>query len=160
MGYLLAWAGFGVLASAAQWTLARAAAQMQTSAFTGESALVAGALLTLAGLYQFSRLKDLCLTECRSPMLFFLARWRPGFNGATYLGLRHGVHCVGCCWALMALMLLAGAMNIGWTAALGAVMLIEKTHVAGRVIGRAVGVVLVLCGGTLLATALLKGGLP
>jgi len=120
---------------------------------------VTDGVLLLAGFYQFSRLKDLCLTPCRSPMMFFLARWRDGPGGALYLGLRHGMHCVGCCWALMALMLLAGAMNIGWMAALTAVMLIEKTFSAGRAIGRAVGLVLVLCGSTLVGAALSKGDL-
>jgi len=156
-GYLVAWFGFGVLATGAQWILARVTAQ--TAPFAGESSLIAGGVLLLAGFYQFSRLKDLCLTQCRSPMMFFLARWRDGPGGALYLGLRHGMHCVGCCWALMALMLLAGAMNIGWMAALTAVMLIEKTFSAGRAIGRAVGLVLVLCGSTLVGAALIKGDL-
>ena len=71
-------------------------------------------------------------------------------RGALYLGLRHGAHCVGCCWALMALMLGVGTMNIGWTAALTAVMLAEKVLPGGRLIGRAVGLALIVWGGALL----------
>ena len=109
-----------------------------------------------AGLYQFSTIKDRCLTQCRSPMTFFLAHWRDGVSGALALGWRHGMHCVGCCWALMALMLAAGSMNLAWTAALAIVMLAEKVLPAGRSVARIVGVALI-CGALVLAGTWIAG---
>ena len=147
-GYLMTWWAFGALATAAQWALAFTTRGMPGLAAGGS---VAGALLLIAGLYQFSSLKDLCLTRCRSPLAFFLAHWREGTRGALYLGLRHGAHCVGCCWALMALMLGVGTMSIGWTGALTALMLAEKVLPGGRLLGRAVGLALIAWGGVLLA---------
>jgi predicted metal-binding membrane protein len=148
-GYLAAWWGFGALATVTQWSLASAA--MRIPPFAAEGPAVGGVLLLVAGLYQFSALKDRCLTQCRSPLSFFLAHWRSGSLGAARMGLRHGMYCVGCCWALMALMLFAGTMNIAWTAALTALMLAEKLIPGGPVIGRAVGVGLFVWGGVLLA---------
>ena len=150
-GYLAVWWGFGALATAAQWGLAVAATGIP--GFRAEGPLFGGALLVVAGLYQFSALKNLCLTRCRSPLTFFLTHWREGTRGAVYLGVRHGMHCVGCCWALMALMLCAGTMNVAWTAALTALMLAEKVLPRGLLIGRAVGVGLIAWGGALLASA-------
>lgn len=152
LGYLSAWGGFGVLATGTQWGLDTA--MLRVAAFNAGRPLLGGALLIGAGLYQFSALKDLCLTQCRSPMAFFLAHWRAGIRGASYLGLRHGLHCVGCCWALMALMLLAGTMNLAWVAGLTALMLAEKLAPAGRVTGRGVGVALVFWGGALIGSSL------
>jgi predicted metal-binding membrane protein len=150
-GYLAAWFLFGALATAAQWSLATLA--QHAPAFASHSPVFGGVLLVGAGLYQFSALKQSCLTQCRSPMMFFLAHWREGTAGAFQLGLRHGAHCVGCCWALMALMLIAGMMSLGWTAALTALMLAEKILPGGAVIGRVVGIALVAWGGVLLASA-------
>jgi predicted metal-binding membrane protein len=150
-GYLCVWWGFGTLATGAQASLAYAAVRLP--AFTAAGPAVGGVLLLVAGLYQFSALKDLCLTQCRSPLSFFLAHWHAGSWGAFRMGVRHGAHCVGCCWALMALMLCAGTMNVAWTAALTALMLAEKVIPGGRVIGRAVGVALIGWGGALLVPA-------
>ncbi|MBS0393279.1 MAG: DUF2182 domain-containing protein [Proteobacteria bacterium] len=144
LGYLAAWSLFSVGATIAQWALTSATVRMP--ALQAHAGLAAGALLLLAGGYQFSALKDRCLSECRSPLAFFLAHWRDGTMAAGRLGLRHGLHCVGCCWALMALMLAAGAMNLAWTAALTVLMLAEKTLPAGRLVARAAGVALI-CGG-------------
>jgi predicted metal-binding membrane protein len=134
----------------AQWALVTAAVGIR--GLRANNPWFGGALLVGAGLYQFSALKDLCLTQCRSPLAFFLTHWRDGTRGALYLGVRHGIHCVGCCWALMALMLVAGAMNITWTAVLTALMLAEKMLPGGRVVGRVVGVGLFIWGGALLAS--------
>ena len=156
-GYLVVWVAFGLLATAAQWMLT-AAMQHATPAdpaplHAGGSTTLAGLLLVVAGLYQFSALKASCLRQCRSPVAFFLANWRAGFRGAFALGQRHGLHCLGCCWALMALMLIGGAMSLRWTALLTALVLAEKVAPAGLVIGRAVGLGLVGWGGALLALA-------
>jgi predicted metal-binding membrane protein len=158
LGYLLAWWGFATLATLAQWGIATAA--LHFSLLDSERSLLGGAVLTAAGLYQFSALKELCLAKCRSPIAFFLTQWRDGARGAIHLGLRHGIHCVGCCWALMALMLFAGTMSIGWTAGLGAVMLAEKIAPAGRTAASAFGVGLIVSGGVLIASASLGGELP
>jgi predicted metal-binding membrane protein len=152
-GYLAVWAGFGLLATAAQWVLAMLAQQAPDLHAEGSPAL-AGGLLVVAGLYQFSALKARCLRQCRSPLAFFLAHWRAGVRGAFELGQRHGLHCLGCCWALMALMLIGGAMNLAWMALLTALLLAEKFAPAGPLIGRVVGLGLVGWGGVLLATAI------
>lgn len=150
-GYLTVWAGFAMLATAAQWALAGLANRLPVFHASGQA--FGGALLVAAGVYQFSALKERCLTQCRSPLAFFLAHWRAGTRGAFHLGQRHGVHCLGCCWALMTLMLIGGAMSLAWTAALAAVMLFEKAAPGGRVFGRAVGAGLIGWGGALLGAA-------
>ena len=152
-GYLVVWAGFGLLASAVQWSLAALAPRAAALQVHGSSAL-AGGLLVTAGLYQFSALKGRCLARCRSPLAYFLAHWREGVRGAFELGRRHGVHCLGCCWALMALMLIGGAMSLAWTAALAALMLAEKLAPRGALIGRLVGAGLIGWGGALWTVAL------
>lgn len=155
LGYLLTWWAFGAVATVAQWGLTSAA--LHIPAINSDRPLLYGLLLTAAGLYQFSALKDVCLTQCRSPMMFFLAHWREGLRGATYLGVRHGLHCVGCCWALMALMLLAGAMNLACTAVLTMLMLVEKLAPAGRALARVIGCALILTGGALIAFTFFRG---
>jgi len=151
-GYLGIWVAFGLLATAAQWLLGLLP-HGAPAAHAGGSTTLAGLLLVVAGLYQFSALKTNCLTECRSPLAFFLAHWRAGFRGAFALGQRHGLHCLGCCWALMSLMLIGGAMSLKWTALLTALVLAEKVAPAGPLIGRAVGLGLVGWGGALLTVA-------
>jgi predicted metal-binding membrane protein len=142
-GYLLVWSLFGLAAALAQIALA------QAGAAEGGAAL-AGALLILAGLWQRSALKAACLAACRAPMAFFLQHWREGTAGALAMGARHGALCVGCCWALMALMLGFGAMNLLWMAALGAVMLAEKTLPGADRLARPLGACAIALGGALL----------
>jgi predicted metal-binding membrane protein len=151
-GYLLAWWGFGVAATGMQWVLAGALRGSMT--FRAEYWVFAGMLVVASGAYQFSALKDLCLTQCRNPVMFFLANWRDGLRGAMSLGLRHGLYCIGCCWALMALMLLAGTMSLGWMAALGVVMLLEKVTPGKRIVSGTVGVALIVGGAVLIGMAL------
>lgn len=153
-GYLCTWSGFGVLAATIQSGFATLAQRFPV--LDGHRPLLGGAVLVGVGLYQFSSLKEVCLTQCRSPLGFFLAHWRDGARGAMYLGLRHGIHCVGCCWALMSLMLLAGGMSIVWTVVLTAVMLIEKIVPAGRTVVRAIGIVLIVVGGVVMASDILR----
>jgi predicted metal-binding membrane protein len=90
-------------------------------------AVPASALLfLLAGLYQFSALKAACLRACQRPFSFFFLNWTDRAAGVFRLGLRQGLYCLGCCWAMMLLMFAAGAMNVAWMALLGLVMTIEK----------------------------------
>jgi predicted metal-binding membrane protein len=154
-GYLAVWTGFAALATAAQWgahTLSLAQlAELRPTA----SALLSGALLAAAGLFQWTPLKRACLALCRSPQGFFITEWRDGLRGAWHMGLKHGLVCVGCCWLLMTLLLLTGAMNLLWMAGLTAFILVEKIAPAGAWLSRAGGGLLLGAGLLLAAGALL-----
>ena len=103
-----------------------------------------------AGVYQFSPLKRACLTQCRSPVNFLTAHWRPGVAGSFLLGMRHGIYCVGCCWLLMALLFVGGIMNLIWIAALSLIVFVEKILPGGERVGRVLGVVLIAWAGVTL----------
>ena len=106
--------------------------------------MISAIVLAGAGLYQFSSIKDRCLSQCRSPRTFVYARWR-GRNpvsDAFQLGIGHGRFCVGCCAALMMLTFAVGIGSLGWMLALAAVMTVEKVAPWGRRIVRPVGVAL------------------
>jgi len=148
-GYLIAWAGFAVVAGSAQATLG---GEIATFAAALPQAALAGGLLVLAGLYQLTPLKQACLTLCRNPLAFFISHWREGIGGALRMGLHHGLVCIGCCWALMGLMFLTGAMNLAWMAALGLVMLLEKTAPGAARGGRLTGLAMALAGAALIVT--------
>lgn len=143
-GYLAAWIVFGVLAATAQWVLY--SSNLMTSAMGQATPILAGALLIAAGVFQWTGLKSACLTRCQSPLNFLLNEWRPGSHGALMMGLRHGVFCVGCCWALMLLMFVGGVMNLVWMAAIALYMLVEKIIPPLRGLGTLTGAPLVLAG--------------
>jgi predicted metal-binding membrane protein len=140
LGYLLAWAAFAVLAALGQSLLHSAA--LLSPAMASTSPLLGGALLLLAGLYQWLPAKGACLSHCRSPLGFFSSEWREGVSGALMMGFRHGSYCVGCCWALMTLLFVAGVMNLAWVAVIAGFVLAEKVVPNGRVLGRVTGVLL------------------
>ena len=117
------------------------------------SPYLGGGLLVAAGVFQWTPLKRACLTECRSPMGFIMTEWREGPRGALVMGFRHGVYCVGCCWVLMALLFVAGVMNLVWVAAIATFVLVEKVVPAGERVGQVAGVVLVLAGVALMICA-------
>lgn len=152
-GYLLVWVGYSAGAALLQGTFHTAALLTPMGAST--SPLLAGGLLVIAGIFQWTPLKDVCLKGCRTPMGFLMAEWRPGRRGALVMGLRHGWTCALCCWATMALMFVLGVMNLLWMAALTALCLIEKVALAGDRVGRAAGVLLTGWGVWLIAGALL-----
>jgi predicted metal-binding membrane protein len=145
-GYLLAWAGFAATATLAQWALERAA--LLTPMMAAASHVFGGIVLIAAGLYQWTPLKDACLAQCQAP-LAFIQRYG-GFRGkplaALEMGLRHGAYCVGCCWALMALLFVGGIMNVLWIAALTVLVLLEKVLPAGWLIARIAGAVFLVLG--------------
>ena len=143
-GYLLAWTGFSAVATGAQWGLRGAA--LLSPAMASTSPVLGGALLVGAGVFQFSSLKHACLSHCRSPLGFVMAHWRQGAAGALRMGLEHGLYCVGCCWVLMALLFVAGVMNLLWVAAISILVLAEKVLPRGELIGRIAGVALALAG--------------
>jgi predicted metal-binding membrane protein len=142
MGYLLVWLAFAAAATTLYWGLERAglvSAMMMGS----QSRLLSGAGLMAAGLYQVSPLKNTCLAHCRAPTSFLSRHWRPHIMGALRLGAMHGAYCVGCCWMLMALLVVGGVMNLAWIAALAILVLIEKALPLGQWIGRAIGIALI-----------------
>ena len=137
-GYLLAWAVFSALASGLQWGFEKAGL-IEAAMMTVNSRLFAGAILILAGLYQLSAFKEACLTHCRSPAQFLAQHRRPGGLGAVRLGAHHGLFCLGCCWALMALLFVGGIMNLWWIVALALYVLAEKTLTHARWLTRGAG---------------------
>jgi predicted metal-binding membrane protein len=138
-GYALVWAGYSVLATAAQWGLHQGAL-ISAGGWSTSPYLSAGLLLT-AGAFQFTSLKYACLEKCRTPLGFFAYEWRPGPRGALTMGLRHGLYCVACCWAYMALMFVLGVMNVWWMLTLALFVVVEKLAPAPVLIGRVAGVV-------------------
>lgn len=151
LGYLVVWAGFSIVAAVMQWGLHAAA--LLSPMMTSTQTLLGGGLLIGAGVYQWVPLKHSCLRRCRSPLGFLLTEWREGAFGAFVMGLRHSLFCVGCCWALMALLFVTGVMNLVWVAAIAVFVLIEKIAPGGQWIARASGVLLVGYGLLLLAPA-------
>jgi predicted metal-binding membrane protein len=143
MGYIAVWLGFALAAAALQAMLSATA--LLDPALLLASGLLSGAVFLAAGTYQFSALKHACLTRCQRPFPFFFANWTARPMGLFRLGLRQGVYCVGCCWAMMLVMFAVGVMNVLWMAALGIVMAIEKTGTGIR-FTRAVGAALATIG--------------
>ena len=143
LAYLAVWTLFSALAATAQAGLVAAGLVPAMTLALGNVRL-AGALLLLAGLYQLSPLKRACLDQCRSPLSFIMRHSRPGPRGAWRLGLIHGLYCLGCCWALMALLFVGGVMNLAWIAALAILVLAEKVAPAPPTMRRLTGGGLVL----------------
>jgi predicted metal-binding membrane protein len=141
-GYLGAWAIFSAAATAAQFALDHAA--ILTGALRVPP-LAGAVLLAAAGIYQLTPLKNACLAHCRSPLGFFLTEWRDDTAGAFRMGLKHGSFCTGCCWMLMALLFVAGVMNLAWVAAISIFVLLEKVAPWGRAIAAAGGVAMLGC---------------
>ena len=142
--YLLAWSAFSVLATALQWLLQWI--DWVDPMIVSTSPLLTTLLLLIGGIYQFSRLKRTCLAKCRTPVAFLLGEWRPGVRGAFGMGWRHGLQCVGCCWALMALLFVGGVMNIAWIAALSVAVGIEKMAPRGEKLAHVLGAALIAAG--------------
>ena len=124
-GYLVMWAAFGALVYAAQQALVTLT---DANPVWGNARPYAGAgILAIAGVYQFTSLKKACLRKCRSPLDFLLQRWRgPGAFDALRLGVEHGAYCVGCCWGLMAVLVISGAMSLLWVVLMALIVFMEK----------------------------------
>ena len=129
-GYSVVWLGFALLATVAQLLFTRAA--LLDTGMASASALFSGAIFIGAGLYQFSALKHACLTQCRQPFPFFFAHWETTPRGVFRLGVKQGLFCLGCCWAMMVVMFAVGTMNVIWMAALAVVMTVEKITSGNR----------------------------
>ena len=136
-GYLLVWAAVGVVVLVVQSTL--------DSLVSPElRPLGVAAVLLAAGVYQFTPLKATCLRACQTPADFLVRHWRAGTLGALRLGLDHGLYCLGCCWALMAVLVAAGGMGLAWVALIALIVLVEKLAPRAVWFSRAVGVAFVL----------------
>jgi predicted metal-binding membrane protein len=133
-GYLLTWAFVGLAAYAVDMRLPD----------PGNG--VVAAVLIAAGIYQFTPLKSACLRRCRSPVDFLVTHWQAGRLGALRIGLEHGAYCVGCCWALMAVLVVAGAMGLVWVVAIAAAVAAEKLLPGGPWLGRLGGIALLVVG--------------
>jgi predicted metal-binding membrane protein len=133
-GYLLVWAAIGLTAYEVAMRL------------PDPSNRVVGAVLIGAGLYQLTPLKTACLKRCRNPVDFLVTHWHPGRVGALRLGVEHGAYCVGCCWALMGVLIVAGSMSLAWVVAIALVVAGEKLLPAGQLLGRLGGVGLLVAG--------------
>jgi predicted metal-binding membrane protein len=137
-GYLLAWTLVGLLA----FGVYLGSSVLMGTLSPRESAVVGGGALLLAGAYQLTRYKTVCLRHCRTP-LDFMMHWRSGSRGGLHMGLHHGLFCLGCCWGLMLVLLTVGVMNLVWMALVAAVIFIEKVLPFGWATAKVVGVVLV-----------------
>ena len=148
--YLGVWTGFALAATTAQLALGRFA--LLDPAMASASNTLGGALLIVAGLYQWTPLKHACLSQCQSPLLFIARHggFQKSISGALLLGGEHGLYCLGCCWALMAILFVGGVMNVAWIAALTAFALAEKIIPAGRLVSWIAGAVLTAAGVRLL----------
>ena len=145
-GYLIAWSGFSLAASSAQWVLERAA--LLTPMMESANAVLGAIVLIAAGIYQWSPIKEACLSYCQAPLTFIMRHggFRPDASAALTLGLRHGLYCIGCCWALMLLLFVGGVMNVLWITALAGLVLLEKASPFGKLISRIAGGVFVAGG--------------
>ncbi len=152
LGYVVVWSGFALMATLANWGLHIGG--LLSSMMGSATPIVGGSLLIAAGIFQWSPLKYVCLTHCRSPLGFLMSEWREGPKGALAMGLRHGTFCLGCCWVLMSLLFVLGVMNLLWIAALAAFVLIEKVAPAGHRLSRITGVLLVAWGAWMILVAL------
>jgi len=153
-GYLAIWIGFGIAAHTADWLLHEIVER--SSWLEARAWLIGAATLMIAGGFQFSRMKYRCLEKCRAPLTFVTEYWRGRHErrNAFFLGMHHGLFCVGCCWALMLLMFGVGVGNVAWMLGLGAVMAAEKNLSWGRKLSAPLGVALIGLGGLLLITNL------
>jgi predicted metal-binding membrane protein len=147
-GYLVVWGSFSVGATALQRGLSRL---LLLTPMMEPATPVAGAVvLLIAGLYQLTPLKRACLRACRSPLDFLMRDWRMGPSGAFQMGLRHGLYCLGCCWALMLLLFAGGVMNLAVIVALTAWVIVEKLAPFGEQSARVSGALLVVVAGWML----------
>jgi predicted metal-binding membrane protein len=144
LGYFVVWTGFAVVAllndAGVHWLADR------VPILDERPWLLAGGILVLAGAFQFSSLKEHCLDTCRDPLAFFLRGYAPGTHAAWKLGLRHGLFCLGCCWALMLTMFAVGMGSMVWMTALAGIMTIEKTTRYGKRLANPIGIALIAWG--------------
>ncbi|MGB0410751.1 MAG: DUF2182 domain-containing protein [Pikeienuella sp.] len=151
VSYFILWAAFSIGAAILQ--MVWRGSDYFTMGGTQATPIAAGVLLLIAGLYQFTPLKDACLKHCRHPLQYLLAHWKPGLAGAFPVGARHGLYCFGCCVAFMGLMFVFGAMNVWWMAVIALYFLAEKILPKAEIWGKLTGAGLTAAGIYMLATS-------
>lgn len=149
LGYGFVWTVFSAGAAAAQSTLHQMALLSPGMALL--SPRIGGWVMIAAGIYQVTQWKNACLTHCRSPLNFLMTHWREDNWGAFGIGVHHGAYCLGCCWALMAILFVMGVMNLAWVAALAAFVLLEKAGPHGTAVARISGTALIIYGIVMIA---------
>lgn len=153
-GYLLVWTAIGGLA----WVLIQLGSDLAGHVPGDDRArwarIALGGTLVVAGAYQFTALKGACLRQCQSPLGFLMTHWRPGPRGALRMGIAHGVYCVGCCWALFAVLVATGVMSIAWMLLLTLIVFVEKIVPLHPRLPQAIGGGFVLLGATVLLTGI------
>jgi len=148
VGYLLTWVFYSFIITLVQWGLHHLT--LLSPMMKSNNSLFTALLLISAGLYQFTSLKQACLSLCQSPLGFITSQWREGAVGTIIMGFKHGVTCLGCCWVLMSLLFVIGVMNIKWILVLTLLVLIEKVFAKGELFSRCLGGGLIISGGLIL----------
>lgn len=143
-GYVAIWIGFSSVATLLQMGLDQAG--LLSPMMVSKSTVLGACLLIIAGIYQWLPLKDKCLHQCRSPVDFISTHWQTGTLGAFKMGISHGGYCLGCCWALMALLFVGGVMNLLWIAGITLFVLLEKVLPLGDKGGRVSGILMIIIG--------------
>lgn len=143
-GYLLVWSLFGI--GAYLLSLVVPALGMMAVGLRMDNPVAAGIVLMLAGLYQLTPLKQVCLHHCRSPLGVILHGWRDGRGGAFRMGFEHGAYCLGCCWGLMLVLFVVGLMNLVWMVLLTVAIFVEKVFPQGQLISKLIALALMLFG--------------
>lgn len=152
-GYFLVWAGFSLAASLIQWVLERAV--LLNARMASANVLLGALILIVAGIYQWTPLKNACLAQCQTPFRFLMSHggFRRDPVGCLRLGVLHGAFCVGCCWVLMTLLFVVGVMNVLWIAVLALLVLLEKLTRWGRSVARLAGAVCIATGAWMIFAA-------
>ncbi len=147
-GYLIMWIAFSLFATCLQWFFDKLG--LLSPMMVSNNVIFGATLLIIAGVYQWLPIKDACLHQCRSPVMFISDNWRSGNQGAFLMGIHHGLFCVGCCWALMSLLFFGGVMSLLWIAAITVFVLLEKLLPFGAIGGKVLGIMMISAGlGTL-----------
>ncbi len=144
MGYILIWAAFSLIITFVQALFL--SLDWINMMLVSKNLFLTSTILIFTGIYQWLPIKSICLDKCRTPLNFFLGNWRKGNSGALIMGIEHGTFCLGCCWALMLLLFLAGVMNLIWVALITVFVFIEKVFPKGNIIGKLAGIVMIIAG--------------
>lgn len=156
LGYFLAWVGFAALITGVQ--LALLFGGVVDMLGIAKSPWVAGGLLLIVGLFQFTRAKEICHGVCHAPAMYFLGHWRTGFGGGLRMGLGLGAFCVGCCWGFMSLGFVGGVMSLAWMGLATLFMVLEKLPQIGHYVTKPMGFTLCIAGVAVMGWPLFMGG--
>lgn len=156
LGYFLVWVGFAALITGVQ--LALLFGGVVDMLGIAKSPWVAGGLLLIVGLFQFTRAKEICHGVCHAPAMYFLGHWRTGFGGGLRMGLGLGAFCVGCCWGFMSLGFVGGVMSLAWMGLATLFMVLEKLPQIGHYVTKPMGFILCIAGIAVMGWPLFMGG--